>query len=455
MRPRRMRLLPALRAALLLGIAHVCTSDSSSSDDECLASCKTNCAEEMVQDIVTDLVATAASITDPAELSALLANVTAKVYNQPVGFYPFVYNFDGVCLAHGENPDYVGETLGQITGGSDTSYLNELFINAAKSGAVSHFLSYNWDDTTKFSYLMQLDTNISSATSKDTLMYVGSGFYGVSCEATTTTKPLHSTTTSAPPVNRTAGPVRYCIEYETSLVSISVSTEELPSLTPTGLVVDTMGNIYFLSDTSKSSSSSSSTVTWTSNLYVYSPTSGTSLVVSSLASPFELVIDPENMDLLVSCTASIVRISCLMRDWTDAYCKQYSDAATIPFNLQLTMTLTSIRGMTMTRGGSIFFVDDDTGGLYLHNLVTIQVASGLDQPYDVEIDETTFNLFVSTVGETTVFVLPCLKAGQLECEQYADSTDFQVGEEKDDAQRHQRIRTMVAKQDHCIAQPRL
>ena len=389
----------------------------------CNAQCKMTCCQPTCQGIVETLVADAKQITTTEQLSDFAYNVTyRRKYNVEQGFYPFIYEFSGRCFAHGQNPDYVDLFLSQIVNSNNhenASDLNDLFISAASPDAVTHFMTYTWgeDATIKDSYLLELTTSIPNFTTR---MYVGSGFFVVACPSgdTTTTTTLPRTTTTRQYVNASMFPTKYCLEYSSTLSPLDQISDA--GLQPNGLFIDNAGVIYFLSSNGDS----------TSDLYQLSAVLGTTKMISNLASPYEIAIDPADLGMLITCPTAIYKVQCIQRNWNFMFCELYDDALSLPTSLVLSMTVESIRGLAVTHESKIFFVDSATGGLYFHDttstMLTTEVLSGLSQPYDVAIDEHTFDLFISSIGTAAVYRLPCVNKGESACIDYGTKSDLQT-----------------------------
>ena len=148
-------------------------------DSTCSATCKMTCSLSVCQGIVDKLVSDALAVNTTDDLQKLMYNITyQKKYNVEEGFYPFVFTYQGVCVAHGQNEDFVNLALGEIVtgqGGQNASGLNSLFISAASANAITHLMTYTWgvDQTIKASYLLELKTSIPGYT---TQMYVSACF---------------------------------------------------------------------------------------------------------------------------------------------------------------------------------------------------------------------------------------------------------------------------------------
>jgi hypothetical protein len=96
----------------------------------------------------TSALLTAAS---PAELEAVFASIIWRQFNQ-YGFYPFVYEFDGTCVAHGANSGLVGRKLPAIIAGVSRlrdivngDALQESLSQAARNGG--GWASYYWTNS--------------------------------------------------------------------------------------------------------------------------------------------------------------------------------------------------------------------------------------------------------------------------------------------------------------------
>jgi hypothetical protein len=89
--------------------------------------------------------------SNPAELEVVFARIVWAEFNE-YGFYPFVYAFDGTCVAHGANSALLGRTLPDIIAGVarlrdvvDGVQLHESFMQAALGGG--GWASYYWTNS--------------------------------------------------------------------------------------------------------------------------------------------------------------------------------------------------------------------------------------------------------------------------------------------------------------------
>jgi len=67
--------------------------------------------------------------------------------DEAAGFYGFVFNYDGLCVAHGADSSFVGKTLGEVlqltqNTEADAATLHERFKQAAEAGG--EWVSYAW-----------------------------------------------------------------------------------------------------------------------------------------------------------------------------------------------------------------------------------------------------------------------------------------------------------------------
>mmetsp|Transcript_33088 Transcript_33088/g.61143 ORF Transcript_33088/g.61143 Transcript_33088/m.61143 type:complete len:822 (+) Transcript_33088:71-2536(+) len=155
----------------------------------CYANEFATCSEEhsynLAHIVQTDMISlgTAKITVDKEEIStieALFKKVTdSSFYKLSTGFYPFVFNFDGTCMAHGSHSGSVGLTLSQMVAMRNIEGvppdLHDQFKAAAEKGG--EWVTYPWKDTpgaeselkTKYSFVLP-------ATHNNIKYYVGVGF---------------------------------------------------------------------------------------------------------------------------------------------------------------------------------------------------------------------------------------------------------------------------------------
>ncbi len=98
--------------------------------------------------------------------------------DERAGFYGFVFTYEGVCVAHGADPSFVGLTLTQVlerTGNDQVegASLHERFVHAADAGG--GFVSYSWrNERTK--QLLLKGSYIIKVTQWDRDFYAGVGY---------------------------------------------------------------------------------------------------------------------------------------------------------------------------------------------------------------------------------------------------------------------------------------
>ena len=116
------------------------------------APCSISYSRRVLGRVATSLLRAA----DPAALQRVLFDVNSRVFNEQLregvdaGFYPFVYgSADAICMAHGANPGFVGQTLPAIISGAaaltdlvNGSELNAWFVAAAEDGG--GWVGYHW-----------------------------------------------------------------------------------------------------------------------------------------------------------------------------------------------------------------------------------------------------------------------------------------------------------------------
>jgi hypothetical protein len=85
--------------------------------------------------------------------------------------YVFVYDFRGVCLAHGANPKLVGRNLWDLVD-ADGSYLIRGLVETARQG--SGWYRYKWSNP----LTKKIEEKLAYVKKVDDGLWLGSGVYG-------------------------------------------------------------------------------------------------------------------------------------------------------------------------------------------------------------------------------------------------------------------------------------